>query len=107
MQLELKDEPREYTVGQDNSITIKDLGKMHLNPDEQITLIKDGNKEYDLCSKDWGFYATPSVNDRLKRHGYKTALVKNSKGQVYVMVVDKLKMTSLSPPNNQSHIIIF
>ena len=47
-----------------------------------------GKQEYDIVKKDWGFYATPSVNDRLKRQGYKTAYVKNKNGQRYIMLVE-------------------
>ena len=44
---------------------------------------------YDVVKKEWGYYATPSVNGRLKKFGYKTALVKNIEGMIYVMIVDK------------------
>ena len=44
-----------------------------------------------LC-KDWGFYSTPSINGRLKNEGFKTALVENQNGQIYVMSVDKDKL---------------
>ena len=43
---------------------------------------------HDFACKDWGFYSTPSINGRLKNEGFKTALVENLKGQVYVMSVD-------------------
>ena len=70
--------PREFKVGLDNQIVIKDCGTIHMKPDEQITFVTDDGKEYDVARKDWGFYATPSMNGRLKNFGFKTALVKNS-----------------------------
>jgi hypothetical protein len=92
MKITPKNPPRQYKVGKDQKITISDMGAVHLNTDEQLTFMTENNQEYDLCRKDWGYYATPSVNDRLKRFGFKTAIVKNSKGQVYVMLVESDKI---------------
>ena len=55
-------------------------------------LIAPSDKEYDVTRKDWGYYATPSMNGRLKSFGYMTALVKNSSGMLYIMIVDEDKM---------------
>ena len=84
--------PREFKVGLDNQIVIKDCGTIHLTPDEQITFVTGDGKEYDVARKDWGFYATPSMNGRLKNFGFKTALVKNSNGMFYIMLVEKQKV---------------
>jgi hypothetical protein len=84
--------PREYKVGIESQITIKDCGSILLEDNEQITLLTRNEKEYDVAKKDWGFYATPSVNSRLKNQGFKTALVRNSKGQWYIMLVEKDKI---------------
>lgn len=92
MKLNLKKIPREYNVGRDDKITIKDCGQIHLDPDEQVTFMTADDREYDLCRKDWGYYATPSMNDRLKRFGFKTALVRNSKGQIFIMLVESDKL---------------
>ena len=92
MKFEEKTPPRKFTVGQNDQLTIKDCGTIKLNPDEQITFITKDGKEYDVGRKDWGFYATPSINDRLKRFGFKTALVKNIKNQFYIMLVEKDKI---------------
>ena len=92
MKTAFKERPRAFAVGQDGQITIHDHGQIYLDPDEQVTFMTAAGAEYDLVRKDWGYYATPSVNDRLKRFGFKTALVRNSKGQVYIMLVEKEKM---------------
>ena len=81
--------PREFKVGLDNQIVIKDCGTIHLTPDEQITFVTGDGKEYDVSRKNWGFYATPSMNGRLKKIGFKTALVKNSHGMYYIMLGEK------------------
>jgi len=92
MKLDLKKAPRTYRVGKDMAITISDCGAIYLDPNEQITFITDKNAEYDVCRKEWGYYATPSMNDRLKKFRFKTALVKNKKGQIYIMIVEKDKL---------------
>jgi len=84
--------PRKFLVGQDKQIEISHCANVDLKPDEQVTFVTDSNKEYDVVRKSWGFYATPSVNSRLKNEGFKTALVKNSKGQWYIMLVENEKM---------------
>ena len=83
--------PRVFSVGFDNEIKISDCGRIKLQPNEQVTFIENG-KEYDVAKKDWGFYATPSINGRLKSFGYKTALVINSVGKYYVMIVEEEKI---------------
>lgn len=85
--------PRKFTVGANKPIVIKDCGQVRLHPDEQVSFTTASCKEHDFVCKDWGFYATPSVNGRLKHQGFKTALVCNSFGKIYVMVVDTDKMS--------------
>ena len=88
MKLNIKEPPREFKPSKNHDIIIKDYGEIILEKDEQVTFITSDKKEYDIVKKDWGFYATPSVNDRLKRQGYKTAYVKNKNGQRYIMLVE-------------------
>ncbi len=88
MKLNIKETPRSFKVGMDGSITLHDMGSIDLAPDEQVTFVNENGQEYDVCRKAWGYYATPSINDRLRRFGYKTALVKNAKGQGFIMLVE-------------------
>ena len=74
-----KNPSREFKVGCEQSITLKDCGDIFLEVNEQVTFLTTDTAEYDVCRKEWGYYATPSMNDRLKRFGFKTALVKNTK----------------------------
>lgn len=93
MNFEPKNPPRKFKVGKpENNIVISDFGDVHLSHDEQITIVSDNGKRHDFACKDWGFYSTPSINGRLKNEGFKTALVENQKGQIYVMSVDIEKM---------------
>ena len=90
MNFEEKRPPRKFLVGRtDEKISISDCGDIYLDANEQVTMISLNGKRHDFVSKEWGFYATPSVNGRLKNEGFKTALVQNSSGQIYIMVVDK------------------
>ena len=88
MKFSKKNPPRKFKVGLDKSIEISDCGSINLNENEQVTFVTANGKEHDFAAKSWGFYATPSLNGRLKSFGLKTALVKNSIDQLYVMVVD-------------------
>jgi hypothetical protein len=84
--------PRTFHVGINDNIEIKDCGKVSLAPDEMVSFIDKAGNEYDVGKKEWGFYATPSINGRLVRNGYKTALVANSLNLVFIMLVDISKM---------------
>ena len=75
----------------DASITIKDVGDVYLEADEQLTFVTDVGSRYDFCKK-LGFYATPSINSRLETENFVTALVMNSQNRLYVMVVDRAKI---------------
>ncbi len=93
MKIEEKNPAREYTVGANANITIKDVGDVYLEADEQLTFVTDAGSRYDFCKKSWGFYATPSINSRLEAENFVTALVMNSQNRLYVMVVDRAKIT--------------
>lgn len=83
--------PREFEVGYDKKGIIKDCGRMELEPDEQITFITTDGGEYDVARKDWGFYATPSLNGRLQQFNLRAVLVKNRMSRYFVMLVEKGK----------------
>lgn len=92
MESKFKKKPRKFVVGKDSKVTISDFGKIHLDPDEMVSFITVSGKEYDVTSKNWGFYATPSLNGRLRAHGFKTALVKNKFNKYYIMLVEEEKV---------------
>lgn len=88
MEIERKDPPREFQVGAEPKITIRDCGRIQLKADEQVTFTTQANAEYDVARKSWGFYATPSTNGRLANFNLRTALVINAVGKLYVMLVE-------------------
>ena len=92
MEIKFKNPPREFGVGVGGKITIKDMGEIYLSHNEMVTFVTDQEARFDFAQKNWGFYATPSINGRLKAEGLKTALVKNDMGRIYIMVVEVTKM---------------
>lgn len=83
--------PREFNVGEKMDIVISHCANINLDPNEQVTFLTNNNSEYDIVKKDWGYYATPSINGRLKHFGFKTALVKNTDDLYYIMIVEEFK----------------
>ncbi len=92
MKIEIKDPPRKFSVGTQKKLEISDCGKVRLEPGEQVTFVTASGREYDVAAKSWGFYATPSVNGRLKQQGFKSALVRNPEGRYYIMLVESEKV---------------
>ena len=84
-----KNPPRIFRVGSNNDIEISDCGTIALDANELVTFITPGGGEYDVVRKEFGFYATPSLNSRLPSFGLRPALVKNAKSQFYIFLVEK------------------
>lgn len=89
MRLTPQEPPREFTSGLRGDVVMGDAGRLELAADEQVTLVTELGGEYDVARKEWGFYATPSLNWRLPRFGLRGVLVRNSKGHVFVMLVER------------------
>ena len=83
------DPPRVFAVGAGSQIKLRDCGRLALEVDEQITLTTPAGAEYDLTRKAWGFYATPSLNGRLRQFGLRAVLVRNPAGRYYVLLVEQ------------------
>ena len=58
---------------------------------DQISFVTQNGAIHDVAKKDWGFYATQSVNSRLKKN-FKTALVINEDKKIYILLVEKKKI---------------
>ena len=85
-----KDPPRRFKVGNAVKFDMKDCGSLALEHDEQVTFTTEGGAEYDVARKDWGFYATPSLNGRLEQFGLRGVLIKNrGTGRYFVLLVEK------------------
>jgi hypothetical protein len=84
--------PRAFQVGPTGQITLLDYGKIRLEPNEQVTFTLPEGGEYDVARKEWGFYATPSLNGRLEQYGLRGVLIKNrASGKFFVLLVEKGK----------------
>lgn len=69
-----------------------DCGQVYLESDEQVTFTMDGGGELDVARKEWGFYATPSLNGRLADFGLRATLARNTlTNKFYVLVVERGK----------------
>ena len=91
MKFEPKYPPREFEVGYDVKGIIRDCGSVRLSPDEQVTFLTEDGGEYDLTRKEWGFYATPSLNGRLAGFNLRAVLVKNRVDRFFVLLVERGK----------------
>ena len=92
MKFEKVEPPRQFAVGEKRRIEMKDCGRISLDPDEQVTFLTEAGAEYDVARKDWGFYATPSLNGRLRSFHLRAVLVKNrSTGRYFVVLVEEGK----------------
>ncbi|MEW5704558.1 MAG: hypothetical protein AB1781_08255 [Pseudomonadota bacterium] len=87
--------PREFEVGNAVRFPMRDCGTVALDPNEQVTLTTESGGEYDVARKEWGFYATPSLNGRLLNHGLRGVLIRNKlTGRYFVFLVESGKEPS-------------
>jgi hypothetical protein len=90
VKFEPKQPPRLFKVGNSVKFDMKDCGSLRLEPDEQVTLVTGSGAEYDVARKDWGFYATPSLNGRLEQFGLRGVLIKNrGTGRYFILLVER------------------
>lgn len=81
---------RKFKVGI-NQITLKEVAKISLKKNEMITFF-NGKTEYDVVKKNWGYYATPSINSRLLKFDLKTCLIKSKEtNNKFITLVHKKK----------------
>jgi hypothetical protein len=86
MRLRFKKKKKEYKVGE---VTITDNGIISLEDNEQITFVHNKDQQYDVSKTSWGFYATPSINVRLKKYKFCTFIVMNKLKKIFIHIVDK------------------
>lgn len=80
---------RNFIVGINKKININHCATISLKDNQQVTFIFKNKQEYDVVKKKWGYYATPSINYRLKINSFKTALVRNKNNRNFIMIVNK------------------
>lgn len=88
MRIKKRKKPRKFLVGLNSKIQIKDCADVYLNFNEQISFVTKSLGRHDVTRKEWGFYATQSINSRLKKK-FKTALVINKLKRIFIMLVEK------------------
>lgn len=91
MRFSPKEPPRRFEAGTDTKVTLSHCGDMHLGPDELISFVTDSGHEYDITRKEWGFYATPSLNHRLLQHNLHAVLARNGTNQFFLLLVENGK----------------
>jgi hypothetical protein len=106
MKFEEKRPPRVFQVGNVEKFPMRDCGTLRLEPDEQVTLVTASGAEYDVARKDWGFYATPSLNGRLASFGLRAVLVRNPGGRYFVLLVEKAKQADFDAYVNSERLAI-
>jgi hypothetical protein len=90
MKFDPKDPPRRFTVGNDVRFEMADCGTVALGPDEQVTFVTEAGGQYDVARKEWGFYATPSLNGRLAAFGLRAVLIRNRlTDRYFVLMVER------------------
>lgn len=86
--------PRCFGVGLEKKTILTECAHIHLETNEIVTFKTESDHEYDLGRKEWGYYATPSLNGRLLNNNLNAVLVKNTFNQYYVMLVETGKEDS-------------
>jgi hypothetical protein len=90
MKFEAKNPPRQFEVGNAVRFPMSDCGSIALEHDEQVTFTTPAGGEFDVARKDWGFYATPSLNGRLPQFGLRAVLIRNTlTGRYFILLVEE------------------
>tara|TARA_B110000503_G_C6878160_1_gene301538 strand:- start:10 stop:336 length:327 start_codon:yes stop_codon:yes gene_type:complete len=88
--MEINKKNRKFKVGI-NNITLNEVAKISLKSNEMITFV-NGKIEYDIVKKNWGYYATPSINSRLLNFSLKTCIIKSKvTNNSFIILVQKNK----------------
>ena len=93
--MKIKKKNRKFKVGI-KKIELIEKAHISLKNNEMVTF-KSNKMEYDVVKKDWGYYATPSLNQRLLKFNFKTCIIKNKTSKnIFILIVDKKKIRSLN-----------
>lgn len=92
--MQIKKKIRSWKVGIKKNILITETARIKLKANEQISFYSyNKNKiENEICKKGWGYYLTPSIDKRLKKYGQKIFIMKNSKKNSYLVIVNNSKL---------------
>ena len=89
MDVTVSNPPRTFRPAGRRTVVLKDCARIVLEPDEQVTFHTPSGAQYDVARKDWGYYATPSLNGRLPQLGLRPVLVSSAQGKYYIMLVEQ------------------
>jgi len=90
--MQIKKKNRKFKPLKNSNLVIKDCAEIILSDNEQVTFTnKSRTVNYDLTKKDWGYYATPSINGRLKKNNFQTYIVKNESTKLFFIFLVKSK----------------
>ena len=106
MKITEQNPPRVFRTGRAQPIDLRDCARIQLAADEQVTFVTESGAEYDVARKDWGFYATPSLNGRLASFGLRAVLVRNPGGRYFVLLVEKAKQADFDAYVNSERLAI-
>ena len=102
-----KDPARRFVVGNSVKFEMMDCGTLQLAPNEQVTFVTETDAEYDVARKDWGFYATPSLNGRLEQFGLRGVLIKNrGTGRYFVLLVQRGREPAFHEYCKQENLVV-
>ena len=93
MRVEPVEPARVFEVGKRGG-RLAHVADVALGADEQLTFVTDSGTEWDAVRKSWGYYATPSVNGRLREHGLRAVLTSGvprdgeQPARMYLMLVE-------------------
>ena len=88
---------RKFLVGKNKNISLVDKGSIFLKNNENISIQFNSKMNFDIVKKNWGFYALPSINKRLKKFKLNAVIVesKNFKNFFILLVAkDKKKISA-------------
>jgi hypothetical protein len=85
MRIDPVEPAREFAVGE---LRLRHVADVELEPDEIVTFRTASGTEYDVGRKEWGYYATPSLNRRAREHGLRGALAVNADGRATLLLVE-------------------
>jgi len=93
MKVKLTKKPRIFFPT--NKVKIKNYGEIEFKKGDQI-YIKFQNSYNEITRQTWGFYLTSSCNVRLKKNGFKTAIVQSNLGKQKKIFINIIKKNKLS-----------
>lgn len=56
-----------------------------------VSVIPEGGGECDVTATEWGLYVAPSLNGCLAAQGYRTALIENRDGKLFLNAVHNFR----------------